>query len=195
MRFMRTAALLKSAVLLQAVVLQAAVPPVPRHAPEFVIHFPDGSQSLLSSYRGKVVALLFVYTTCVHCQHTSQVFTKLTAEYGARGFQPIDVAFNEMANLFVKDFVKEFGITYPVGFSPRDPVLDYLGIPVIDRFVVPQIVWIDRKGTIRSQTPPLGDEKLLKETYWREMIETLLKEPAESAKKPPVHKATSAKKT
>jgi len=56
-------------------------------------------------------------------------------------------------------------------------------------------VWIDRKGTIRSQTPALGDEKLLKESYWREMIETLLKEPAESAKKPAVHKATSAKKT
>src|SRR5437660_6868446 len=100
MRFIRTAALFMSAVF-----LQAAVPPVPRHAPEFVIHFPDGSQQLLSSYRGKVVALLFVYTTCVHCQHTSQVFTKLNAEYGARGFQPIDVAFNDMSNLFVKDFV------------------------------------------------------------------------------------------
>jgi len=190
MRFMRTAALLISAVF-----LQAAVPPVPRHAPEFVIHFPDGSQSLLSSYRGKVVALLFVYTTCIHCQHTSQVFSQLNTEFGARGFQPLDVAFNDMANLFVKDFVKEFGVNYPVGFSPREPVLDYLGIPVIERFVVPQIVWIDRKGNIRSQTPPLGDDKLLKETYWREMIETLLKEPAESAKKPPVHKATSAKKT
>jgi len=190
MRFMRTAALLMSAVF-----LRAAVPPVPRHAPEFVIHFPDGSQSLLSGYRGKVVALLFVYTTCIHCQHTSQVFSQLNTEFGARGFQPLDVAFNDMANLFVKDFVKEFGVNYPVGFSPREPVLDYLGIPVIERFVVPQIVWIDRKGNIRSQTPPLGDDKLLKETYWREMIETLLKEPAESAKKPPVHKSTSAKKT
>ena len=100
-----------------------------------------------------------------------------------------------MANLFVKDFVKENGINYPVGFSPREPVLDYLAIPVIERYVVPQIVWIDRKGNIRSQTPPLGEDKLLKETYWREMLETLLKEPAESAKKPPVHRQTSAKKT
>ena len=189
MRFFRAAALLMSAVL-----VQAAVPPVPRHSPEFVIHFPDGSQSLLSSYRGKVVALLFVYTTCVHCQNTSKLFAKLNTEYGARGFQPIDVAFNEMANLFVKDFIKDNGVNYPVGFSPRDPVLDYLGIPVIERYVVPQIVWIDRKGNIRSQTPPLGEDKLLKESYWREMIETLLKEPAESAKKP-VHRPTSAKKT
>ena len=190
MHFLRTVALLAG-----AVVLQAEVPAMPRHAPEFVIHFPDGSQSLLSSYRGKVVALLFVYTTCIHCQHTSQLFSKLNTEFAGRGFQPIDVAFNDMANLFVKDFVKENGINYPVGFSPREPVLDYLAIPVIERYVVPQIVWIDRKGNIRSQTPPLGEDKLLKETYWREMLETLLKEPAESAKKPPVHRQTSAKKT
>src|SRR5258706_12795582 len=106
MRFMRTAALLMSAVLLQAVVLQAAVPPVPRHAPEFVIHFPDGIQQLLSSYRGKVVALLFVYTTCVHCQHTSQAFTKLTAVYGSRGYLLIELALNDTSKLFVLDFKK-----------------------------------------------------------------------------------------
>jgi peroxiredoxin len=192
MRFFRMAALLMSAVLLQA----AEAPPIQRHSPEFVIHFPDGSQSLLSSYRGKVVGLLFVYTTCIHCQHTSQLFSKLNTEFGARGFQPIDVAFNDMSNLFVKDFVKDNGVNYPVGFSAREPVLDFLKIPVIERFVVPQIVWIDRKGNIRSQTNAMGtDEKQMKESYWREMIETLLKEPAESAKKTPVHRTTSAKKT
>src|SRR5260370_12045933 len=108
MRLMRTATLLMSAVL-----LQAAVPPVPRHSPEFVIHFPDGSQSLLSSYRGKVVALLFVYTTCVHCQHTSQDFTKLHAEYGPRGFQPIDMAFNQLSTLLSQHFVHTVVITHP----------------------------------------------------------------------------------
>ena len=181
MRFLRVA--IVAVVLLSAMALTAASLPVPRHAPEFVIHMPDGSQMLLSSLRGKVVALLFVYTTCPHCQHDSQVFSKLYEEYGARGFQPVDVAFNDMANLFVKDFVKENKVTYPVGFSPKEPVLDYLGIPIIERYVVPQILWIDRKGTIRSQTPPMGEEKLLKETYWREMIETLLKEPATATKK------------
>ena len=52
-------------------------PPVLRKSPEFVIKFNDGHQMLLSSLKGKVVALLMVHTTCPHCQHTSQVFTQL----------------------------------------------------------------------------------------------------------------------
>jgi peroxiredoxin len=137
----------------------------------------------LSSFHGKVVALLFVFTTCPHCQHASEVFSKLYGEYGSRGFQPVAVAFNSMANLYVRDFVKEHNVSFPVGFDTPENVLSYLNFSVMDRYVVPQIVWIDRKGSIRSETPPLGDEKLLQEPYWRNMIETLLKEPAEPARK------------
>src|SRR5262249_16745986 len=141
------------------------------------------------------VALELLYTTCPHCQHASQVFSKLYTEYGSRGFQPIGVAFNEMANMLVPDFVKQNNVNYPVGFSVRDPGLNFLGVSAVERFVVPQVVWIDRKGMIRSQTPPLGDEKLLSEPYWREMIETLTKEPETEAKKPAVKHTAAARKT
>lgn len=170
------------AVLLPAL-LKAEMPPVPRPAPEFTIHFPGGQTTQLSSFKGKVVALEFLYTTCPHCQHSSQVFSKLFTEYGAKGFQPLGVAFNEMPQMLVPDFVKQNNVNYPVGFSEREPVLSFLGIPVIERFVVPQIVWIDRKGMVRSQTTPLGDEKYLQESYWREMIETLTKEPEITTRK------------
>jgi thiol-disulfide isomerase/thioredoxin len=158
-------------------------PPVLRKSPEFVIKFVDGHQMLLSSLKGKVVALLMVHTTCPHCQHTSQVFTQLYNEYGARGFQPVDAAFNTMANLYVSDFVKNFNIGYPVGFSTPEEVYAYLNYSLALRISVPQIVWIDRKGNIRSQTAmgdsdPAYDTKLYTEGYWRNMIETLLKEPA-----------------
>jgi peroxiredoxin len=176
-------------------VLQAEAPPTPRPAPDFLVRYADGNQMPLSSLKGKVVALTFVYTTCIHCQHASQVFAKLYNEYGSRGFQPVGVAFNDMANLFVDDFVKNNGVTYRVGFSPAGPVLEFLAISPIERYVVPQIVWIDRKGMIRSQTTPLGDEKMLTEAYWREMIETLLKEPAETTKKRPAVHTSAAKKT
>jgi len=182
------------AVVLSALTLQAQAPPVIRHSPEFVIKFTDGHQMLLSSLKGKVVGLLFVHTTCPHCQRTSQVFTKLVQEYKPRGFEAVDVAFNTMANIYVKDFVKDYQIGYPVGFAAPDDVLNYLGFSVMERYVVPQIVWIDRQGNIRSQTPPMGDEKLLQEGYWRSMIETLLKEPAEPAKKVPTKTTTSAKR-
>ncbi len=188
MRLVRAAVLV-----LAASTLNAQDLPVLRHSPEFVIRMPDGSQTLLSSFRGKVVALLFVHTTCPHCQHASEVFTKLYAEYAAKGFEPVAVAFNPMANLYVKDFVRDHGVSFPVGFSPPEDVLNYLDIPVVARYVVPQIVWLDRKGNIRSQTPPMGDEKLLGEPSWRNIIETLLKEPAAPAHHTSAHHATSAK--
>jgi peroxiredoxin len=190
MRLIRGAVLLA----LAALMLPAQSPPILRPAPDYKIKFVDGTSVPLSSFRGKVVALLFVFTTCPHCQHDSEVFTKLANEYGSRGFQPIDVAFNTMANLYVRDFVKDHGITYPVGFDTQENALGFLGFSVMDRFVVPQIVWIDRKGNIRSQTPPMGDDKMLQEAYWRNMIETLTKEPSAPQKTTTTHRTTTAKK-
>jgi thiol-disulfide isomerase/thioredoxin len=165
-------------------------PPVLRKSPEFVIKFVDGKQMLLSSLKGKVVALLMVHTTCPHCQHTSQVFTDLYKEYGPRGFQPVDAAFNTMANMYVSDFVKNFNIGYPVGYSSPEEVMAYLNYNIMERYTVPQIVWIDRQGNIRSQTQAAGeDTTLYTEGYWRNMIETLLKEPATA----PAHHTTAAK--
>ena len=192
MRLIRGATLLLAA----AFLLPAQSPPIVRPSPEFKIRFLDGSQVNLSSFRGKVVALLFVHTTCPHCQETSRIFTRLANEYGARGFQPIDVAFNTMANMYVRDFVKDNSISYPVGFDTPENVMAYLGYSIMDRYVVPQIVWIDRKGNIRAQTNPMGtDNKMYQEPYWRTMIETLTKESTSTAApKSTPHTATSAKK-
>jgi peroxiredoxin len=180
-----------------ALTLPAQEPPIIRPAPDYKIRFIDGSQVPLSSFRGKVVALLFVHTTCPHCQEASRKFTALASEFGSRGFQPIDVAFNTMANMYVRDFVKENNISYPVGFDTPENVLTYLGYSIMDRYVVPQIVWIDRKGNIRAQTNPMGtDNKMYQDTYWRQMIETLTKEPATtSAPKTAPRRTTTAKKT
>ena len=189
--------LIRGAALLLAVTLAVAAeepPPILRPSPEFKVRLVDGSQVALSSFRGKVVALLFVHTTCPHCQHASEVFSRLYTEYGSRGFQPIDVAFNPMSNLYVRDFVKDHNVNYPVGFDTPENVMNYLGFSIMDRYVVPQIVWIDRKGNIRSQTPPMGEDKLLQEAYWRNMIETLTKEPAEGPKTTTHRSTTTAKK-
>ena len=174
--------------------LSAEAPKAPRRSPEFQLNFVGGEQKLLSSFRGKVVVVEFLQTTCPHCQHSSQVFSKLYTEYGSRGFQPIGVAWNDMANMLVPDFIKANNVNFSVAFAPRAAVLDYLMMSETVRSVVPQIVWIDRKGMIRSQTPPLGDDKMLTEKYWREMIETLTSESENSAKKvPSAHRAAVRK--
>ena len=96
---------------------------VPRPSPEFVINYPGGKQALLSKYRGKVVLLEFIFTTCPHCQATSQMISKLNTELGSKGFQPLAVAVNPMALMLVSDFVRDYHINFPVGASERDPAL------------------------------------------------------------------------
>lgn len=169
--------LIASAGLLALAISSAAMPQLPRKSPEFTIVEPSGKQTLLSSYKGNVVVLGFVHTTCVHCQAFSMVLNKLQKELGPQGFQAIDVAWNDGAIALVNDFVKSFRIDFPVGYSTWDPIMSYLGFSVMDRPVVPLVVVIDRKGMIRAESPPGGDPNLQDEAKLRALIESMLKEP------------------
>ena len=131
-----------------------AQPPVVRKAPDIVVSEPSGKKTPISSYKGKVVVVEFLYTTCPHCQKESQMLTKLYKEMAPRGLQIVGVAFNDNAAVLVPSFVQEFGVPYPIGASSPDAVMGYLGFSVMDRYVVPQLMVIDRKGNIRAQSPP-----------------------------------------
>ncbi len=178
-------------VLLAALALPSAavMPPVPRKSPEFTIIQPSGKQTLLSSYRGKVVVLGWIHTTCVYCQAFSATLVRIQKDLGPKGFQPLAVAWNEGAKESIPAFVEKFGIKYPVGYSEWTPIMNYMGFSVMDRPVTPLVVVIDKKGIIRAQTPADGDGKLQNEKRLRELIENLLKE-GSAAKSP----ATAASK-
>jgi thiol-disulfide isomerase/thioredoxin len=161
-----------------------AIPPLPRKSPEFTIVEPTGppnnpqsdKKSLLSTYRGKVILLAFVHTTCIHCQAYTRVLTKLHKDLGP-GFQPIEIAWNPQARMLVPSFVKEFGIDFPVGYSDSyEVIMNFMGFSIMDRPVVPLAVVIDKKGMIRAQSPPQGDPNLQEEGKLREFIGVLLKE-------------------
>lgn len=156
---------------------------VPRHSPEFAVNMENGKQVLLSHYRGKAVALVFVLTYCSHCQLTTQILTKLQNEYGPRGFQVIGSAIEDMAKMAVPDFVKRFQPSFPVGYNDRNAVLEYLQHPAMLRMMMPQVVFIDRQGTIRAQyagdDPYFGPDQ---EKNLRQTIESLLKENTPTSK-------------
>jgi thiol-disulfide isomerase/thioredoxin len=154
---------------------------LPRAAAPIDIVLPDGSKLNLSKYLGKVVCVEFLFTTCPHCQDTARVMSKLHREYGPRGFQPIGVAFNEGAMMLVPDFVRNFQVSYPVGVASRDSVLNFLQYPAMARLMVPQVAFIDRKGTVRVQSTNGNEEHLHSEENLRKTIEELLKEGAPAA--------------
>jgi thiol-disulfide isomerase/thioredoxin len=139
----------------------------------------------LSQYRGKVVALEFILTTCSHCQDASHVMTQYQQELGPRGFQALDIAINALdtnpdpnsANTVVANFVRDFQVGFPVGWVTRDQFMAFMRFSVLDRVMVPQLVLIDRKGVIHYETPA-GDsperESLMKQETIRQHIEELL---------------------
>jgi thiol-disulfide isomerase/thioredoxin len=150
---------------------------VPRQSPEFVVQMPDNTTILLSQYKGKVVVVEFLITTCPHCQRASQLLERLYKEFGPKGFQPIGVAINDMAKMLVPDYKKNFGVTFPVGFSLRDPVYNYLEKSPMYQLYMPTIVGIDRKFQIREQHAG-EDQEFWKdeEKNMRAMLNTLLAE-------------------
>ena len=165
--------------------LGPAVPaPLPRTSPDFSINPPTpvgGKTTMLSSFKGKVVVLEFLFVKSQHCMRVARTLNTLQAELGPRGFQSIAIAFDapnaaatggEMLNSMI-DYL---GLTYPVGYASRANVDRYLGRSGSEMLSIPQVVVIDRTGTIRAATgggpnPGLEDANSL-----RTLLEPLLKE-------------------
>jgi peroxiredoxin len=152
---------------------------VHRKAGEFTVALPSGKDLQLSSYRGKVVLVQFLYTTCPHCRDAARMYGKLQAELGPQGLQVVGVAFNPEVQGrpdVINNFETSNSVGFPVGVASAENVLSYLGISIVERYVVPQIVVIDRKGMIRAQSEPLGTAELQDESYMRTLLDGLLKE-------------------
>jgi peroxiredoxin len=132
---------------------------VPRKASEFVFNMIDGPSRLLSSYRGKTLVLALMFTTCPHCQHTSELLTKVQTEYAPKGVQVLGAVFDKDAASRLQQFKAQFAQNYPLGYSNQDAVLQFLGLPPTEPYFVPILVFIDKTGTIRSQY--IGDETFL----------------------------------
>ena len=154
-----------------------AIPPLPRKSPEYTIVEPGGKQILLSSYHGKVVLVGFFATWCQHCQNTAKAFANLQNAFFTEGLQTVGIAINPEADeAKVREFSRLYATNFPMGLSKPDNALNYLGISVMERWVYPQVVLIDRKGMIRAQSDSKGSPELQDVVSLRPQIEKLLKE-------------------
>jgi peroxiredoxin len=158
-----------------------AAAPVPRQAPELKIVEATGKTHLLSAQKGKVVVVQFLFTWCQHCQNTAVMLSKLQNELGPQGLQVYGVAFNDEVNtpdaaknaLDQASFNTRFA-QFPVGRASKDTVLKYLGISVMERFAVPQMIVVDTTGKIVEQSKPMPGPELQDENNLRNIIKGLL---------------------
>jgi thiol-disulfide isomerase/thioredoxin len=170
---MRSATIL----LLLAGVSHAAAAEVPRTAMEFAVQTAPEKYIWLNEYAGKPVVLAFILTTCVHCQFTTGILTKLEKEYAPKGVAFIESAIEPMSSLHIPDFKKQLNVTFPVGYNEQGYAAKFLGAGENDPMLMPQVVIIDSKGVIQVQFS--GDEpgfaRPVQEATLREAIDKVMK--------------------
>jgi peroxiredoxin len=157
--------------------------PVPRKSPEFTITEPSGKTTLLSSFKGKVVVIEFLFVKSQHCVRLAQILNQLNGELGPRGFQAVGIAFDapdptKTGGPYLGALLDSLKLGYPVGYSSAGAVDAYLGRTGTETLAIPQLVVIDRAGVIRAATGRATDPKLEDENSLRALIEGLLKEGA-----------------
>jgi peroxiredoxin len=161
----------------------ASSPTLPRRSPELSIDEPGGKTTMLSSFKGKVVVLEFLFVRSQHCIRVAQVLNQLQQELGSRGLQSIGIAFDApnaaaTGGEYLSDLAQSLKLTYPVGYAQRAGVDSYLGRTGNDMLSIPQIVVIDRSGMIRAATGGRTDPNLEDVNALRIQLEPLLKESA-----------------
>src|SRR6476469_10364580 len=65
-----------------------------RKSPEFTIADSTGKTTQLSSFKGKVVVMEFLFVKSQHCMHVAATLNKLNSELGPRGFQAVGIVFD-----------------------------------------------------------------------------------------------------
>lgn len=154
---------------------------IPRKSPEFTITKPAGDQILLSSFKGKVVVIEFLFVGSPHCLTLAEMLNKLQGDLGSRGFQPVAIAFGPHSDAaMVGHIVERLGLNYPVGYSTSSDVDAYLGREASEKLKIPQMVVIDRKGIIRAATGGGADTRLEDEAALRTLVDSLLNETVSS---------------
>jgi peroxiredoxin len=161
---------------------------IPRQSPDFPIQMASGKQIKVSDYRGKVLCLAFILTTCPHCQKTTQIVEGIYPELAPKGFAVVEAVVND--NPDVPAFVSQFKVPWPVGTAGVLAAVDYIQWPHNKVPQVPFVVFIDRQGVIRAQYTGV-DEAFFdnqQEQHIREEAEKLLNEGGAKAKPAPAHK-------
>jgi len=181
-----------AALLALAVSPLVATAPLPRKSSDLTFYEPGGKTTLLSAFKGKVVVIEFLFVGSQHCQRVATTINKLHGELGARGLQPVGIAFGPNANgANVYQLAQTLKLTYPLGYASKEEVDSFLARGQYEVLNIPQVVVIDRAGMIRAQSGVKGgDPALEKEDSLRALVDSLLKEETPSHSQKP-HASTS----
>ncbi len=120
------------------------IAPKPEYlAPDFSLPDINGKSVSLSQYRGKIVFLNIWATWCGPCRVEMPAMEKLYRKFKKENFALLAVSIDSQGKSVVMPFLKKYGITFPILFSPDSGIMDIFRVNAL-----PTSYILDRKGHI-----------------------------------------------
>ncbi|HEX5884408.1 MAG TPA: TlpA disulfide reductase family protein [Pyrinomonadaceae bacterium] len=105
----------------------------------------DGSRSVVSEHKGKVLVLDFYATWCVPCRDSIPHLVSLQKKFAEQGLTVVGLNVGGSGdNEKVPAFAKEFGIQYALA-QPGEDLISFL---LSDSDAIPQTFVFDRQGKL-----------------------------------------------
>lgn len=122
---------------------------------------PGGKPIRLADYRGKVLLIALLSTSCGECAESVAVLNNIQREYAPKGVQIVGAAVDEGAVTTVRSFLDRYKPAFPFGLLTEDATRKLADFTKTDRPFVPIFLFVDQKGTITNQF--FGDSAFFKE--------------------------------
>jgi peroxiredoxin len=117
-----------------------------RRAPGFSLVDVNMTQHDLQDYRGKIVLVDFIQTTCPHCGEFSKTLQEVVARYGSK-VAVLSIVNPPDTTATVKSFITQHKLSYPLLFDCGQVAASYVKAASFD---VPHLFIIDAQGTIQN---------------------------------------------
>lgn len=118
-----------------------------RRAPSWALVDSTGRMHDLLDYRGKVLVLEMMQTTCPHCAAFADVLSQIPGKYGDKVAVVAVASIPQDNPEKVKQYILGHKVTYPIVFDAGQMQYSYVLKPQID---LPMVYVIDQNGFIRA---------------------------------------------
>ena len=121
-----------------------------RPAPDFRLNDAAGRPVSLNDYKGKLVLVEFLATTCPHSQKFAPVLDSVYGRFKGK-VAVVGIATFPATTQTVGEFVKTYKVTYPILIDPTNQAaFDYLKPSPDKGFSIPHLFIVDQAGFIRD---------------------------------------------
>src|SRR4051812_18440439 len=118
----------------------------PKRAPGFCLSDSTGQWRDLADYRGKVVIVEFMQTTCPHCANFTTLLAGLASKYGDK-LQILSIALPNDTPQTIMQYVNGHKQTWPLLFDMGQVTASYVRVPNLN---FPAVWLVDGNGLIAN---------------------------------------------